>query len=82
MAKIRGNEISMIFQEPMTSLNPVFTVGEQIAEAVRLHQGVEQQGGAATRAVEMMRARRHPRRPRSACATTRTRCRAACASAS
>ena len=38
MAKIRGNEISMIFQEPMTSLNPVFTVGDQIAEAVELHQ--------------------------------------------
>ena len=45
MSKIRGNEISMIFQEPMTSLNPVFTVGEQIAESVRLHQGVGQQGG-------------------------------------
>src|SRR2546426_495985 len=40
MRKIRGKEISMIFQEPMTSLNPVFTVGEQIAEAVRLHEGL------------------------------------------
>jgi oligopeptide/dipeptide ABC transporter ATP-binding protein len=39
MRKIRGNEISMIFQEPMTSLNPVYTVGDQIAEAVVLHQG-------------------------------------------
>lgn len=39
MRKIRGNTISMIFQEPMTSLNPVFTTGEQVAEAVRLHQG-------------------------------------------
>ncbi len=38
--KIRGNAISMIFQEPMTSLNPVLTIGEQIAEAVRLHQGM------------------------------------------
>lgn len=38
MRKIRGNEISMIFQEPMTSLNPVYSVGEQIAEAIRIHQ--------------------------------------------
>jgi oligopeptide/dipeptide ABC transporter ATP-binding protein len=38
--KIRGNAISMIFQEPMTSLNPVLTIGEQISEAVRLHQGM------------------------------------------
>ena len=41
MRKIRGNEISMIFQEPMTSLNPVFTVGNQIGEAIKLHQGLE-----------------------------------------
>lgn len=41
MREIRGNEISMIFQEPMTSLNPVFTVGDQIAEAIRRHQGVD-----------------------------------------
>ena len=40
MRKIRGKEISMIFQEPMTSLNPVFTCGEQIAEAIRLHEGL------------------------------------------
>jgi glutathione transport system ATP-binding protein len=38
---IRGNDIAMIFQEPMTSLNPVFTVGDQIAEAIVLHQGVD-----------------------------------------
>ncbi len=38
MRKIRGKEIAMIFQEPMTSLNPVFTVGEQIAEVIRLHE--------------------------------------------
>ena len=40
MERIRGNEISMIFQEPMTSLNPLYTVGKQIAEAVALHQGL------------------------------------------
>jgi oligopeptide/dipeptide ABC transporter ATP-binding protein len=39
MRKIRGNAISMIFQEPMSSLNPVFTVGDQISEVIRLHQG-------------------------------------------
>ena len=54
MSAIRGNEISMIFQEPMTSLNPVFTVGNQIAEAVQLHQGVGKRDATA-RAVEMMR---------------------------
>jgi oligopeptide/dipeptide ABC transporter ATP-binding protein len=53
MQAIRGNEISMIFQEPMTSLNPVFTVGDQIAEAVELHQRVPPRRALA-RAVEMM----------------------------
>ena len=38
MQNVRGNEISMIFQEPMTSLNPIFTIGDQIMEAIRLHQ--------------------------------------------
>jgi peptide/nickel transport system ATP-binding protein/oligopeptide transport system ATP-binding protein len=41
MRKIRGNEISVIFQEPMTSLNPVYTVGDQITEAITLHQDLE-----------------------------------------
>src|SRR5437868_1747642 len=41
MRHLRGNEISMIFQEPMTSLNPVLTVGRQIAEAFELHQGLD-----------------------------------------
>jgi peptide/nickel transport system ATP-binding protein len=54
MRKIRGKEISMIFQEPMTSLNPVFTVGEQIAEALRLHEGLSRRD-AMDRAVEMLR---------------------------
>lgn len=45
MRKIRGNQISMIFQEPMTSLNPVFKVGEQISESFRLHQGLSKREG-------------------------------------
>lgn len=52
---IRGNEIAMIFQEPMTSLSPMHTIGEQIMEAVRLHQGLDQQD-AEDRAVEMLEA--------------------------
>jgi len=53
MTEIRGNAISMIFQEPMTSLNPVFTVGDQIAEAVALHRKVSK-ADAWKRAVEML----------------------------
>jgi len=54
MERIRGNEISMIFQEPMTSLNPLYTVGKQIAEAVALHQGLSKRD-AWDRAVEMLK---------------------------
>ena len=54
MRKVRGREISMIFQEPMTSLNPVFRIGEQIAEVVRLHQGMDHRSALA-RSVEMLR---------------------------
>jgi peptide/nickel transport system ATP-binding protein len=53
MRKVRGREISMIFQEPMTSLNPVFRIGEQIAEVIRLHQGMERRSALA-RSVEML----------------------------
>jgi peptide/nickel transport system ATP-binding protein len=53
MREIRGNRIAMIFQEPMTSLNPVFTIGEQIAEAVRIHQGASP-AAALARAEEML----------------------------
>ncbi|HBG08545.1 MAG: ABC transporter ATP-binding protein [Limnochordia bacterium] len=54
MRHIRGNEISMIFQEPMTSLNPVFTVGDQISEAIILHQGASK-AEARKKAIEMLR---------------------------
>ena len=71
MRHIRGNEIGMIFQEPMSSLNPLLTVGEQISEVVRLHQGLGRTA-ARQRAIEMLgrvnipdperRAREYPHR--------------------
>jgi oligopeptide/dipeptide ABC transporter ATP-binding protein len=54
MRRIRGNEISMIFQEPMTSLNPVYTCGRQIVEAITLHQGLSQRE-AMNETVEVLR---------------------------
>jgi oligopeptide/dipeptide ABC transporter ATP-binding protein len=55
MRRIRGNKISMIFQEPMTSLNPVYTVGRQVGEAVMLHQGASKPE-ARDRTIDMFRA--------------------------
>jgi peptide/nickel transport system ATP-binding protein len=54
MRDVRGNEISMIFQEPMTSLNPVLTIGHQIAETLMLHQGFDRQAALA-KAADMLR---------------------------
>ena len=54
MRDVRGNDVSMIFQEPMTALNPVYTCGDQIAEAVRLHEKVEPKA-AFDRAIEVLR---------------------------
>jgi peptide/nickel transport system ATP-binding protein len=54
MRKIRAKEIAIVFQEPMTSLNPVYTVGEQIAEVVRLHEGLNR-SDAMDRAVQMLK---------------------------
>jgi peptide/nickel transport system ATP-binding protein len=54
MRAIRGNDVSMIFQEPMTSLNPVLTVGRQIGETLRLHQGLSKQE-AEQRSIEMLK---------------------------
>jgi oligopeptide/dipeptide ABC transporter ATP-binding protein len=59
MRKLRGNDISMIFQEPMTSLNPVLTIGWQITETLKLHQGMNQRQ-ADDRAVEMLELVRIP----------------------
>ena len=59
MREIRGNAISMIFQEPLTSLNPVYPVGDQVAEAVMLHQGLDKVE-AAERVLEMFRLVRIP----------------------
>lgn len=55
MREIRGNEIAMIFQEPMTSLNPVYTIGDQIEEAILLHQKELNKEQAREKAIEMLR---------------------------
>jgi len=65
MRRVRGNDISMIFQEPMTSLNPVLTIGEQIGEALVLHQALSR-GAAREKAVEMLRLVRIPEPERRA----------------
>ncbi len=65
MRRIRSKEIGIVFQEPMTSLNPVYTVGEQIAEAVRQHEGLGQRA-ALEKAVEMLRLVRIPNPERRA----------------
>jgi len=54
MRRIRAKEIAMVFQEPMTSLNPVYTIGEQVGEVIRLHQGLSRRA-ALDRAVEMLK---------------------------
>jgi peptide/nickel transport system ATP-binding protein len=59
MRNVRGNELSMIFQEPMTSLNPVLTIGEQIGEAIRLHQDLKE-SEVRKKAVDMLRKVRIP----------------------
>jgi oligopeptide/dipeptide ABC transporter ATP-binding protein len=59
MRDLRGDRIAMVFQEPMTSLNPAFTIGEQIAEAVRRHRGGDR-AAARARALEMLRRVRIP----------------------
>jgi oligopeptide/dipeptide ABC transporter ATP-binding protein len=65
MERIRGNDISMIFQEPMTSLNPLYTVGRQISEAIALHEGLSRRD-AMDKAVDMLRRVQMPEAERRA----------------
>ena len=79
MKRLRGHRISMIFQEPMTSLNPVLTVGTQIAENVVRHMGVSRQA-ARERALRDARPGAHRRSAAAGSTNIRTSSRAACAS--
>ena len=81
MERIRGNDISMIFQEPMTSLNPLYTCGKQIAEAVALHQGLSASATPGTAPSRCCAASTSPS-PSGGRTPIRTSSRAACASAS
>jgi peptide/nickel transport system ATP-binding protein len=63
LREVRGNEIAMIFQDPMTSLNPVHTIGKQLGEAVTLHRNVSRKEARA-RALELLEAVRIPRAER------------------
>ena len=78
MRQLRGPEMAMVFQEPMSSLNPVLRIGDQIAEAVMLHQGL----GRAAALAEAQRLLEHVRIPEAArsCSAIRSNFRAACAS--
>ena len=81
MRRYWGAQLSMIFQDPMTSLNPVMKIGNQITEAIREHLDVTVDY-AQDLAESLLASVRHPRARRRACTSTRTSCRAACASGS
>ena len=81
MRKVRGRHIGAIFQDPLTSLNPLYTIGRQLIETIQTHLPVERRRGAPARD-PAARGNRHPGRRGSASTSTRTSSRAACASAS
>ena len=80
MRQIRGRHISMIFQEPMTSLNPVLTIGLQIKEPLLIHMGMNEEQATA-RAIELLTLVGITDPASRLGAVSRTSCRAACASA-
>ena len=81
MRQVRGNEVALIPQDPMTSLNPTMTIGRQIAEGVRLHRDVTKAQAAPAGARSPDAGARCPSRP-NASTSTRTSSRVVCASAS
>ena len=81
MRQVRGSEIGMIFQEPMTSLNPVLTIERQITETLEQHRGTSPEAAHA-RAARIAAPCRHRRRRSAGCGSIRISSRAACGSAS
>ncbi len=77
MQQVRGENIGMVFQDPLTSLNPTMTIGNQVAETVLLHRSVSRRAARA-RAVEVLELGRGSRAPQPGSTTTRTSSRAAC----
>ena len=80
LRRVRGDRIAMVFQDPMTSFNPVQRLGDQIVEAIRAHRTDVSQGEGRERAVELLDAVGHPERRAAGRTTTRTSSPAACAS--
>ena len=79
LRRARGRRIGYVFQEPMTSLNPVFTVGRQIGEVLKLHEGMDRRA-AQTRAAELPRPGRHRQPARAAAGSIPTSSPAGCGS--